>query len=337
MAAQTQMLAGLAGLLGEDNEKKFARERSFGKKLLITAWAVEIMAALLGLLIAFFMSYDAYNNTADQGNSAIFNAILGGLPFLLIAIIEPTKIPLAGGLYKVKHWGWKTLILVALLGLTFVTFETMFTGLERQVENLTEQISRGENKIKNLEDDIALKEQKISEIEALSIPKLTKDLDQLIENSYIKEQQDIKVLEEKNSSAETDLNKQIAIDESRIREIYDRKEDQQEKVLSALDQPLQNSKDNIAKIEQKIRKVENQISTSSQEDAADGIVETLDEEIKQIQRKIEETSNLLRSNESEQIKKAQVIIGVIDDGKVGNNTNRNFELWKNDREVEIQQ
>ena len=151
MAAQTQMLAGLAGLLGEDNEKKFARERSFGKKLLITAWAVEIMAALLGLLIAFFMSYDAYNNTADQGTSAIFNAILGGLPFLLIAIIEPTKIPLAGGLYKVKHWGWKTLILAALLGLTFVTFETMFTGLERQVENLTEQISRGENKIKNLE------------------------------------------------------------------------------------------------------------------------------------------------------------------------------------------
>ena len=115
MAAQNQMVPGLKGLLGENNELKFARERSFGKKLLITAWAVEIMAALLGLLIAFFMSYDAYNNTADQGTSAIFNAILGGLPFLLIAIIEPTKIPLAGGLYKVKHWGWKTLILFALL------------------------------------------------------------------------------------------------------------------------------------------------------------------------------------------------------------------------------
>ena len=125
------MLAGLAGLLGEDNEKKFARERSFGKKLLITAWAVEIMAALLGLLIAFFMAYDAYRYTTDEGTSVIFNAILGALPFLLIAIIEPTKIPLAGGLYKVRNWGWKMLILAALLGLTFVTFETMFTGLER--------------------------------------------------------------------------------------------------------------------------------------------------------------------------------------------------------------
>ena len=105
MATENPMIANFAGLLGEDSEKKFARERSFGKKLLITAWAVEIMAAMLGLLIAFFMSYDAYTNTSDQGTSAIFNAILGGLPFLLIAIIEPTKIPLAGGLYKVRHWG----------------------------------------------------------------------------------------------------------------------------------------------------------------------------------------------------------------------------------------
>ena len=196
MAAQNQMLAGLAGLLGEDNEKKFARERSFGKKLLITAWAVEIMAALLGLLIAFFMAYDAYRYTTDEGTSVIFNAILGALPFLLIAIIEPTKIPLAGGLYKVRNWGWKMLILAALLGLTFVTFETMFTGLERQVENITAKISRGENKIKNLEEDVIATEQKIASIEALSIAKLTKDLDQLIENSYINEQQDIEVLEE---------------------------------------------------------------------------------------------------------------------------------------------
>ena len=134
MATENQMLKGLAGLLGEDNESKFARERSFGKKLLITAWAVEIMAALLGLLIAFFMAYDAYNLTTDKGTSVILNSILGALPFLLIAIIEPTKIPLAGGLYKVKNWGWKSLILAALLGLTFVTFE-LFTSLTLSLKN----------------------------------------------------------------------------------------------------------------------------------------------------------------------------------------------------------
>ena len=116
MATENPMRANFAGLLGEDSEKKFARERSFGKKLLITAWAVEIMAAMLGLLIAFFMSYDAYTNTSDQGTSAIFNAILGGLPFLLIAIIEPTKIPLAGGLYG-KALGLENTLLVVCLAL----------------------------------------------------------------------------------------------------------------------------------------------------------------------------------------------------------------------------
>ena len=283
------------------------------------------------------MAYDAYRYTTDEGTSVIFNAILGALPFLLIAIIEPTKIPLAGGLYKVRNWGWKMLILAALLGLTFVTFETMFTGLERQVENITAKISRGENKIKNLEEDVVAAEQKIASIEALSIAKLTKDLDQLIENSYINEQQDIEVLEENNTSAVSDLTERIIIDENRIREIYDRKEAQQEKALSALDQPLQNSKDNLAKIEQKISNAENQISALSQESAEDSIVATIDVEIEQIQRKIEEISNLLRSNESEQIKKVQVIVGVKDDGKPGPNTSRNFQLWKSAREAEIQQ
>ena len=126
MSANNSMIEGLANSLFEDNEGKFAKEKSFAKKLLATAWAVEIMAALLGLLIAFFMAFDAYYSTDEKGFSVGMNALLGALPFLLIAIIEPTKIPLAGGLYKIKHFGWKALILCALLGLTLVTFETIF-------------------------------------------------------------------------------------------------------------------------------------------------------------------------------------------------------------------
>ena len=66
MNASNHMLKGLADSLSEDSEGKFAREQRFGKKLLITAWAVEIMAALLGLLIAFFMAFDAYNATDEK-------------------------------------------------------------------------------------------------------------------------------------------------------------------------------------------------------------------------------------------------------------------------------
>ena len=58
MVAENPMRDNFAGILGGGVEKQFDRERSFGKKLLITAWAVEILAALLGLFIAFAMAFD---------------------------------------------------------------------------------------------------------------------------------------------------------------------------------------------------------------------------------------------------------------------------------------
>ena len=180
MVAENPMRDNFAGILGGGVEKQFDRERSFGKKLLITAWAVEILAALLGLFIAFAMAFDAYRLTPSDGKDAslMLNAILGAVPFLLIAIIEPTKIPLASGLYKVRHWGWKTLIAAALFGLTFVTFETVFTGLERTVKNLTAIIIRGENKIVSLQNDVEKIDQKLEEIGALSITAQSDDIRQ---------------------------------------------------------------------------------------------------------------------------------------------------------------
>ena len=47
----------LADLFGDDTQK-FAKEQEFGRRIYITAWAVEILAASLGLCIAFFQAYD---------------------------------------------------------------------------------------------------------------------------------------------------------------------------------------------------------------------------------------------------------------------------------------
>ena len=52
-----------------------------------------------GAIIAFFKHMMDVSST-DGGFSATINAILGALPFVLITVIEPTKIPLAGGLYE---------------------------------------------------------------------------------------------------------------------------------------------------------------------------------------------------------------------------------------------
>ena len=135
-------------------EQEFAQEKSFGRKILYVAWAVEILAALTGLLIAWGSGYEAYISNPEKTTNTLINAVLGALPFLVIATIEPTKIPLAGGFYKTKVLGWKILILSALLLLTGVTFETMFMGLERNLTNTTAVVTRADNQILKLEADL---------------------------------------------------------------------------------------------------------------------------------------------------------------------------------------
>ena len=159
------MQKGLAQLLTP--EEKFEKEKSFGKKIYYTAWAIEILAALIGLLIAAIIAYQAYYELPEIEKTlgAAINALIGALPFLVIAIIEPTKIPLSYGLYKVKLIGWKLLILVALLALTFVTFETMFTGLERNLNNITNKVVRTQNQINTLNGKLIETQRQIKDIE----------------------------------------------------------------------------------------------------------------------------------------------------------------------------
>ena len=120
MSDSRMMKKGLEGLFSP--EKTFKSESAYGHKILYVAWAVEILAALIGLTIAWATAYDAYQGVEEPTERHLLNALIGALPFLVIAVIEPTKIPLAGGFYKTRILGWKILILVALLGLTAVTF-----------------------------------------------------------------------------------------------------------------------------------------------------------------------------------------------------------------------
>jgi hypothetical protein len=157
------MQQALSGLL--DPEERFKADESAGKKILATAWVVEIIAAAIGLFIAWTQAWRAIYNVDDPNFNHWLNAILGALPFLLIAIIEPMKIPLAAGLYRVKHFGWKLLILFGLLGLTAVTFETMLTGLETQNYNVTRVVTDANIKILKVNNELETKVNKLREIE----------------------------------------------------------------------------------------------------------------------------------------------------------------------------
>jgi hypothetical protein len=169
-------------------QQKFQREADYGRKILYVAWAVEILAAMIGLTIAIAVGWDAFKDIENPNTSQVLNAVLGALPFLVIAVIEPTKIPLAGGFYKTRILSWKILILLALVGLTAVTFETMFNGLERNLTHVTKKIVNSENVILSLTDERNEISRQLEELQNKSADQETEDL----ERKRLRLQEDLK-------------------------------------------------------------------------------------------------------------------------------------------------
>ena len=113
--------------------------KKYGKRLVAIAWSIEIVAASIGLFIGFNQAqqsidyYATLSQTATLVGDQMSNVIIGAAPFLIIAAVELTKIPLVLGFYRTRDFFWRLLFLVTLLCLIFVTFETMFNGLERSL------------------------------------------------------------------------------------------------------------------------------------------------------------------------------------------------------------
>ena len=192
MAQSLLMKKGLEGIFNP--EKKFEDEARFGQNIYYVAWAVEILAAIIGFTIALAFAYDAYIKIQNPDTNDLINAIIGALPFAIIAVIEPTKIALAGGLYKTRILGWKLLILAALIALTIVTFETIFNGLERTLSNTTRVITDSENELLAFQDEKEKKFLKLRELQEKSIEELTKDLRIQMEELSGRHSQEIKTI-----------------------------------------------------------------------------------------------------------------------------------------------
>lgn len=143
--------------------------KKYGNRLIVIAWIIEIIAASLGLFIGIvnaLATMDYYNGLQDDViiGTTFSNVVIAGAPFLIIAAVELTKIPLALGFYRTKKFIWRLLFLSTLMLLVFVTFETMFNGLERQFSGLESGITESRNKYQEKVSQINSINQNISEI-----------------------------------------------------------------------------------------------------------------------------------------------------------------------------
>lgn len=106
-----------------------------GARLIGFAWGVEIVAATIGLIIAVFIILSTRDQITGLGEAdgpqLYMSMFLGGLPFIVVAIVELTKIPLVHATYLAESLFWRIALSIGLMLLMVVTFETMANGFER--------------------------------------------------------------------------------------------------------------------------------------------------------------------------------------------------------------
>lgn len=151
-----------------------------GRKLYIAAWTFEIFAATIGILVAIVTGIQSHNtfeelnllqNIGIDSSLSIHqwsDVVLGFVPFIMVAIAELLKIPMSYLVYINRNLITKTLFSIILLGLTFITFETIFNGFERQFNNITIQVRVPLEKLQSKAKQIDFRKAYIEENESIS-------------------------------------------------------------------------------------------------------------------------------------------------------------------------
>ncbi len=132
-----------------------------GKMLYYFAWAVEVLAVMIGLGIAIMIAYTGHREMISYRDTGLnfgdyTNVAISMLPFVMVAFVEITKIPFAGAFYKTNKLLWKTIFAVSLIFLGFITFESAMNGFERNFNSLTFSIDKYKKQVVVLDESINL-------------------------------------------------------------------------------------------------------------------------------------------------------------------------------------
>ena len=140
------------------------------------AWALEIIAASMGLLTALILGMQAYQ---DSSSAVPLDAVLMAIPFVMVAFAELTKIPIATLLF-VAPLIYKPFALLALVLLAGITFETVVGGLDTALSQRQEAFRKIESNIDELEAKIAsLRSEDSVEASSSTIETIQKQIDDL--------------------------------------------------------------------------------------------------------------------------------------------------------------
>ncbi|WP_239495670.1 hypothetical protein [Marinomonas primoryensis] len=220
-------------------------------KLVKFAWAVEILAVTIGFLISIIVSFSVYaelNKTDRVLSFGDYSSILvAALPFVLVAVVEAAKIPVATALMYAKHFWWRVLFFIGLVLLATITFETMLNGFERNFSGLNITIDEKKNGSLLLQDKVDVLENRKEKINIINLQHVDNDYRinvQTANNAYYtalnKEREHInQQITQLNNEAHGSQQYQTDIDElhAKERDIYnawDQERDELQKRLRSL-------------------------------------------------------------------------------------------------------
>jgi hypothetical protein len=126
----------------ENERTVVSKERKLIAKFLIRfAWAFEITAVAIGLAISIstmlsnFEEMQSYRDAGLKFNDWT-NIFIAAIPFVMVAMVEITKIPLTGAFYHTSSRMWTWVFGGCLVFVTFMTFESAMNGFERNFSAL---------------------------------------------------------------------------------------------------------------------------------------------------------------------------------------------------------
>ena len=154
---------------------------NYSRFLIGLAWTVEVIAVVIGLTISIVVAVSAYNAFASESSVSLLDGtsaiVVASLPFVLIAVVEICKIPLTFAFMSVRNVAWRVMLLLFVLFLCLITFETMLNGFERNFSNLNRAIDTRKNDIESAESEIVLLENRRDHVVRFTEDELLDEID----------------------------------------------------------------------------------------------------------------------------------------------------------------
>jgi hypothetical protein len=160
-----------------------AERESIGKKLIFFAWAVEICAVIIGFAISIMQGISSFteievNRPNGLGFGDYTNVFIAMMPFLMVAIVEITKIPFVAATYKTSNTKWKFIFGSSLIFLAFITFESALNGFERNFHALIFSIDKHKKELVAVEEEIEPLETRRERLASLSASQIEEEYSQ---------------------------------------------------------------------------------------------------------------------------------------------------------------